>query len=447
MMSRRHFSQISQTSSFIGALLCWGLSSLIVFLAMSGIQDRARLIMENDNERIFNSISMIRQYEDFASLIENSALGDRITGFAVYDEELQLEYAWGTVPPFFNPQLLAHQKRNRYGRYVIFNPQEKSIVQVMHNENAMPAARRSPPPRANNNGTERLRMPPLLFFTLYASGKYVYLAVDHTEYWQTQVLVALLFPLCELAILILVFYIRHLYLRNREYRERIEAQKNLVVLGTAASTLAHEIKNPLLSIRIQTGILKKLLAGTGQEEIAIIEEEVERLQALAYRVNDYLRDAEGEPVCLNCYDILAETALRLCGRNIMHEDSIRNAAILMDPNRVRSVFENIIRNALESGSPPDAINAQLARCGTRLGITITDRGSGIAPEQSKRIFDPFFTSKSTGTGIGLSISRRFIEAAGGSIHIENRIDGGTAVYITLPEERSQTALAPPQGIL
>ncbi|MDR2807876.1 MAG: HAMP domain-containing histidine kinase, partial [Spirochaetaceae bacterium] len=415
MKPSRTFPKISQTSSLIVALLVWALFSLIVLFIMSSIQDRARLIMENDNERIFNSISVIRNYEDFDSLVKNSSFGGRITGFAVYKPNLHIEYAWGAVPMLFTPQLLDNQKRNRYGRYVIFNPKKKIITQVMHNERAMPAERR--PSTQSSNGSNRnsertTRAQPLLFFTLFTGGNYVYLDISHTEYWHTQTLVAMLFPLCELASLILVFYIRHLYLRNREYRERIEAQKNLVVLGTAASTLAHEIKNPLLSIRIQTGILKKLLSGAGQEEIAIIDEEVERLQALTYRVNDYLRDAEGKPVSLNCYDIIAETALRLCGRNIILHDSIRNASIIMDANRARSVFENIIRNALESGSPPDAINAKLSRSGALLGITITDRGSGIDHEYIKRIFDPFFTSKSTGTGIGLSISKRFVEAAG-----------------------------------
>ncbi|MDR0689034.1 MAG: sensor histidine kinase, partial [Spirochaetaceae bacterium] len=68
-----------------------------------------------------------------------------------------------------------------------------------------------------------------------------------------------------------------------------------------------------------------------------------------------------------------------------------------------------------------------------LTITIFDRGKGIAPADLGRVFDPFFTSKSTGTGIGLSIVKRFVEAAHGSVSLERREGGGMAARITLPE--------------
>jgi two-component system sensor histidine kinase HydH len=291
--------------------------------------------------------------------------------------------------------------------------------------------------------------PALAFFSTLARSKYLYIDVIHPAYWRTQTLTAVFFPLCELALLVLVFFVRRLYLKNREYRERIESQKNLVVLGTAASTLAHEIKNPLLSIRLQTGILRKLYAGTGKEEcsggaeLAVIDGEVERLSALTWRVNDFLRDALGNPVPLNSYTVLCETSRRLCGRDIVDEGSVRDGMILMDGERARSVFENLIRNALESGGPEGEVGASILRGGHggrfagRLVITIADRGRGIAPGDLERAFDPFFTSKSTGTGIGLSISRRFVEAAGGDVVLENREGGGAAARITLPEYRKE----------
>jgi two-component system sensor histidine kinase HydH len=266
-------------------------------------------------------------------------------------------------------------------------------------------------------------------------GKYLYIDVAHPAYWRTDTLTKILFPLSELVLLFLVLSIRALYLRNGEYRERIESQKNLVVLGTAASTLAHEIKNPLLSIRLQTGILRKLFSGEGKgdEEIAIIDEEVERLTALTYRVNDYLRDAEGHPAVLNLYDLIAETSTRLCGRNILEENAPRDTLIRMDIERARSVLENLIRNALESGGPEDAVGASLTRNNGSLTIAIFDRGKGIPRADLDRVFDPFYTSKSTGTGIGLSIVKRFVEAVHGSIALEQRESGGTIVKITLNE--------------
>jgi two-component system sensor histidine kinase HydH len=276
-------------------------------------------------------------------------------------------------------------------------------------------------------------LPDFWFMNTLMGGKYLSIDIAHPAYWRTETLAKILFPLCEIVLLALVLYIRTLYLRNREYRERIESQKNLVVLGTAASTLAHEIKNPLLSIRLQTGILKKLFSGEGAEEIAIIDEEVDRLSALTYRVNDYLRDAEGHQTVVNLCQLIEETSLRLCGRNILNRDAPRDALILMDIERARSALENLIRNALESGGPGDAVEASLVRNNGSLMVTILDRGKGIPPGDLNRVFDPFFTSKSTGTGIGLCIVKRFVEAVHGSITLERRESGGTAAKITLPE--------------
>jgi two-component system sensor histidine kinase HydH len=280
------------------------------------------------------------------------------------------------------------------------------------------------------------------FFNLLSRGRYLYIDVSHPGYWRILTLSTVIFPILELALLFLVFYIRHLYLRNREYRERIEAQQNLVVLGTAASTLAHEIKNPLLSIRLQTGILEKLKC-EGKEEIQIINQEVDRLSSLIYRVNDYLREPRGDRTPLRIYDLLTETSLRICGRDIVSGDSVKDACILADEVRIRSALENLMRNALESGSPPEEVSASINRGGEggagksggsrSVVIRIFDRGKGIEEKNLERIFDPFFTSKSTGTGIGLAVSRRFTEAAGGSIRAENREGGGLMVILVFPE--------------
>jgi two-component system sensor histidine kinase HydH len=272
------------------------------------------------------------------------------------------------------------------------------------------------------------------WFNSSVQGRYFYIDISHPDYWRTRTLTAVLLPLIEIALLVLVFYIRRLYLRNQEYRERIEAQHNLVVLGTAAGTLAHEIKNPLLSIRLQTGILEKIAAENGRDEINIINQEVDRLSALVYRVNDYLREPAGEKIPFNIASVLTETSIRLCGKNVLLPGSENAALVLADENRIRSVLENVLRNAIDSGSPSEDIGALVEIEAGRgvaavhernVVVKIFDRGRGIAEKDIKRVFDPFFTTKSTGTGIGLAISKRFTESAGGTISVENRdVEGG-----------------------
>jgi two-component system sensor histidine kinase HydH len=425
---------LPKRSSLVVALFAWALLSLLTVFIIWGYRDRARLIRDNDNERIFNALfTSFRDYDDFESAIDGiEILRDRITGFAIYASDTSLIYQWGTAPDRFDPSILEGEPTRRYNRYTIPDRRSKSIKFVIHNEKPPeprnpPSESRNPPPDENTRGPGRNRQS--WFFSAFSDGNYVYIDISHSAYWNTITLSEVLYPVCILALLALVLAVRFLYLRNIEYRERIEAQQNLVVLGTAASTLAHEIKNPLHSIKLQTGILKKLGAVNGEagtEEIARIEEEVDRLAALTYKVNDYLRDAAGSPESINPAEIIEESSRRLCELSILAPDANRELCIRMDGDRARSVFENIIRNALEAGGPAENVSAQIKKEGGRIIITIEDRGKGIAREDLQRVFDPFYTSKSTGTGIGLAISKRFVEAAGGAIAVENRTGSGAA---------------------
>jgi two-component system sensor histidine kinase HydH len=233
-----------------------------------------------------------------------------------------------------------------------------------------------------------------------------------------------------------VLFVRGLILRNDEYRRRIEDQQNLVVLGTAASTLAHEIKNPLLSIRLQTRILEKTCPPDAMREIRIIYDEVERLSALSNRVGDYLRDPAGNPRTIDVADVALEVGMRLCGRNILKVPE-EAPGVSMDPERLRSVLENLLRNALESGGPEEGVSIEVGTLDGSARVDVLDRGVGLAPEVKARLFDPFFTTKSRGTGIGLSVCQRFAQAAGGSIELTSRPGGGCRARLLIPSAEAK----------
>jgi two-component system sensor histidine kinase HydH len=399
------------------------------------MRDKAQLIRDKENEQLLNVLfSSLRNYDDFGSAIESSELlRERVKSLAVYGHNLEPIYQWGKAPAVFDEEILRYYSSTKNGRYTIPDKMRRTIKFILNTERMIPAPPSDASHQRNPSRRRNRAWPDSLFWNTLARSKYLYIDIAHPAYWRTETFTNILFFFCEIVLLVLVLHIRNLYIRNGEYRERIEAQKNLVVLGTAASTLAHEIKNPLLSIRLQTGILGKILSGTGREEIAIINEEVDRLTALIYRVNDFLRDAEGSRTIINSYEMVQDISRRLCGRNIISGDSIRNGLIYIDSERARSVFENIIRNALESGSAEEKVEASITRSGGSVVIAVFDRGKGIAEKDMDRVFDPFFTSKSTGTGIGLSISRRFVEAVKGSIVLENREGGGAVARITLAE--------------
>jgi len=109
-------------------------------------------------------------------------------------------------------------------------------------------------------------------------------------------------------------------------------------------------------------------------------------------------------------------------------------SVSVDRERFRSVVENLVRNALDSGGDPKEVRIRIRRDKNGALMEVMDRGSGLPGVDMEQLFDPFFTTKSKGFGIGLSIAKRFVESAGGSILLGNREGGGTVAEILLPED-------------
>jgi two-component system sensor histidine kinase HydH len=426
------------------ALLAFAVLTALSIVIFRGMGERDKLESRNDAERTMSILlASLRDHDDFGSAIESiDALKKKVLDVGVYAEGGERVYSWGEAPSTFTRDLSPREKK--YGESVrkyIDNPQNDSIVLLFHPLRVTLA----PPPPASgrpkgraSEGASREGTPEHhgFLFTTMRKGEVVYLEIREPEYWRSRRFEAILFPLIEALLAVLVLSIRGLILRNDEYRLRIEDQQNLVVLGTAASTLAHEIKNPLLSIRLQTRILEKTCPPDAKREIRIIDDEVERLSALSNKVGDYLRDPAGNPRIIDTADVALEVGMRLCGRNILKvpEDA---PGVSMDPERLRSVLENLLRNALESGGPEEGVSIEVGTLEGKARIDVLDRGAGLTQEAQARLFDPFFTTKSRGTGIGLSVCQRFAQAAGGSIELTNRPGGGCRARLLIPSAEAK----------
>jgi two-component system sensor histidine kinase HydH len=400
----------------------------------------------NDAERTMNLLfASLRDHDDFDSAIEGvAALKEKIVGMGTYSLSGSRLYSWGNTPETFTWTRPKGGVHGELMREYIDNARNDSVIIPLHPFRISPDLPPPPPlPSHDTRATtgrerEHDRWPFAGFLsTTIRNTEVVYLEIREPAYWARRRFETLLFPFVELALAALLLFVRSLVLRNSEYRRRIEEQKNLVVLGTAASTLAHEIKNPLLSIRLQTRILEKTFPESAQREIRIINDEVERLSNLSHRVGDYLRDPAGKPSPVDPADMALEVGMRLCGRNVLKILEPPSPRVLMDSERFRSVLENLLRNALESGGPEEGVSIEVGLVDGMAGIAVLDRGTGIAPEAAVKAFDPFFTTKSRGTGIGLAVCRRFVEAAGGSISLSFRPDGGCRALVLLPPSKGQ----------
>jgi len=431
----------ARTTSLVAAVAVFAALSGLSYLVIRDMGERAVLVNRNAMEKLLNGLfTSLGEHDDFGAAIEASAsLKEKILGVGVYDEDGKPVYAWGDPPASFVPSSAAGVLEDELGRSYLEDPKKDAIMLVFS-----PRPMGPPPPKAEGvreemrePGRRKEKSP---FFQVLSFGRTAVLSVHQPEFFRSQRVRRILFPFVEAVLAALVAFVRSLILRNGEYRRRIEEQKNLVILGTAASTLAHEIKNPLLAIRLQTGILERTVPAQAKRELAIINAEIERLSALTYRVNDYLREPKGNPVLFDPAELSREVGFRALGRDIVDPASPSGTRIRMDPERLRSTLENLLRNAVESGGPEGEIRVAVGRADGWVLLDVLDRGRGVPPGDREKVFQPFYTTKSRGTGIGLAVCRRFVEAAGGRIHIDERPGGGSRIALRLPEAREAVAV-------
>jgi signal transduction histidine kinase len=223
--------------------------------------------------------------------------------------------------------------------------------------------------------------------------------------------------------------------REAAQRERLSS------LGRLSTIVAHEIRNPLMIIKTSLHTLRRDDAAPEHVRSAVkdIDEEITRLNRIVAEVLDFARPISFD---LDAADVnaLVEDAVRAAGATapgVTVDVDLDRAipAVTTDAGRLRQALVNVIGNAVQAidGLPTAPIRVQTVTLDSRrFVILISDRGAGIAAEDLPRVFDPFFTTRRTGTGIGLAISRNIIEGLGGRISVASARDRGTDVRIELP---------------
>ena len=205
-------------------------------------------------------------------------------------------------------------------------------------------------------------------------------------------------------------------------------------MGQAARTLTHEIKNPLSAIKLQAALLKRTAPVEIQDDLEVITSESERLSRLSSKVAEFLKNPVGEVEEINLEEFVKDI-VEITNRHIPFISSMASEEepmIMFDSDRLRSVIENVVINAIQSkDGDVEGMEIELGNLKKEKSyvLTIRDRGCGIKSEDVRKVFDPFYTTKVHGSGIGLSISKQFLKAAGGSIAIEPRKGGGTEVIL------------------
>jgi signal transduction histidine kinase len=220
---------------------------------------------------------------------------------------------------------------------------------------------------------------------------------------------------------------------------RLSRAQNLASMGRLTATLAHEIKNPLAIIRGSAQRLGRL-EPEARRMADFVVEETDRLSRTVARYLDFARgsDAGGAAetgdaaVALEATLDLLEGELRAREVALERAGRLETALVALDNESLKQLYLNLILNALEAMPKGGHLVVGLAERAGRIEIGIADDGVGIPAGTLKRLGSPFFTTRATGSGLGLFLSRRLAESAGGELRIQSEVGRGTTCTVRFP---------------
>jgi signal transduction histidine kinase len=227
--------------------------------------------------------------------------------------------------------------------------------------------------------------------------------------------------------------------KNKAIVKKMKQTERLAVLGEFSAGIAHEIKNPLASIKNFTQLLDAEYDDPvfRQDFIEVVTTEVNRIDRIVTDLLDYARPRKMHFVSASVPEIIDDVLFsldkQLGVQGIEMKTRMQDPPpVKADPEQLRQVFLNIIINAVEAMNGNGAIEITVEQTGRRVRISVSDSGPGVSADAARDIFSPFYTTKKDGSGLGLAISQRIISEHDGLIEVENNQQNGARFIISLP---------------
>lgn len=398
------------TVFFLASLVLIGFMSYLIVSSES-------LRLENSVERAFNDVTWALQQGE-ESIPETMQNRD-VLGFGYYTPAGNPIYLWGDA--YMRLPFSLFDDNSSLSDTLISINRDSGRIECMRYAELISF---NPDNLLSGKGKDMLDFPDV-----------IYLSFDASAFIERITFTRAVSVIVMLVIIGCYFFVLWVLRKNRQYRNALRQQESLVSLGEAARTLTHEIKNPLSAIRLELAILKRSVTGPVLDDVLVIDHETERLTKLTDRVSEFLHNPLGHPEVVDLVEALRELVPLFHGDVKWLEPKFRIAPVYFDKEKLRSVLENLMKNAIESCEGMEKTDVEAEVIADKEGfyhVYVRDRGCGISKKDEKRIFDPFFTTKVHGSGIGLSITSKFVTAAGGSIRLYPRQGGGTVADVRIP---------------
>jgi two-component system sensor histidine kinase HydH len=241
--------------------------------------------------------------------------------------------------------------------------------------------------------------------------------------------------LAALALLVLAAVFWRMSGRAAAVEAELIRDRHLATLGEMSAVLGHEIRNPLASLKGHAQLLVERLADDPRAlaKAERVVAEAVRLERLTTEVLEFSRSGAIARRDVSPSEVLRRAAEVAGEGRVTLADAGAPVVFSLDGDRLEQVLVNLIRNALQAS--PEGANVEASVSSERRGglrFEVRDHGTGISAEGAARLFEPFHTTKVNGTGLGLAVARRIVEAHGGAIEALNHPDGGALLTVRIP---------------
>jgi signal transduction histidine kinase len=242
------------------------------------------------------------------------------------------------------------------------------------------------------------------------------------------------------------FLLAFLVERERKRQQELIEAESLAAIGRTVSEIAHDMKTPLMAIGGYANLISRHLADDdpARAKLDVIIRETSRMEAMVKEMLDFSRPISIKPEQMELSELIRDTVEvtqpMAAEADVQLTSHLTDIPVFVyaDMNKMRQVLVNLLTNAVQASPPGETVAINMYREDQKAVITISDCGCGIPEDIADTVFQPFFSTKERGTGLGLSVVKRIVDAHQGNVFFQQNPDKGVSFFVKLPLREEST---------